>query len=462
MSKTLVVFAGHYEDLFDEEGSKGIYTDTEADGQYEEYDSNIVIARHTVEELSDVDGLRVLFPQKNGADYRSLRARVDYCNRNGADMVLFIHSNASSARSAHGACAFYYYTSGEGKRMANIYRDEMQDAGYPLWSNGTYGCNPDDGWSNFFVVRKTAMPVLLTENFFFTNPKELREYLQDGKDLKKIGHIHARVACRSLGLSTNKLGDGAYSSSADPEITGVYGEGDRGPGVKRRQNLLLKLDYDMDGYGADGSFGPATVEAVKAFQKKHGLAVDGMVGPKTEAKMKEVLKAKNDSSDDSEEVKQLKTFNDNYRLESKVNDLRFYGNPSWSDEDKYGTVDAGIGFPKVERLVKVGRGRQYEVVNSNGDHFYITAAEKFVTLKETDTTPSYVGRRVESHYNGRVRFYNAPSWEDEHHVGSLTKGQGFPEIVEKVNVGGGKQYKAKNSNGEVYYVTSNENYVQVV
>ena len=31
----------------------------------------------------------------------------------------------------------------------------------------------------------------------------------------------------------------------------------------------------------DGFFGPATEEAVKAFQRSNGLEVDGSVGPKT-------------------------------------------------------------------------------------------------------------------------------------------------------------------------------------
>lgn len=35
------------------------------------------------------------------------------------------------------------------------------------------------------------------------------------------------------------------------------------------------------GVGADGQFGPATEEALKAYQKEHGLSVDGIAGPDT-------------------------------------------------------------------------------------------------------------------------------------------------------------------------------------
>lgn len=44
------------------------------------------------------------------------------------------------------------------------------------------------------------------------------------------------------------------------------------------QEMLVKDGYKLD---IDGDFGPKTEKAVKRFQKKHGLAVDGIVGPDT-------------------------------------------------------------------------------------------------------------------------------------------------------------------------------------
>jgi N-acetylmuramoyl-L-alanine amidase len=59
--------------------------------------------------------------------------------------------------------------------------------------------------------------------------------------------------------------------------------------VKSLQQKLIKAGYKLPKYGADGSLGDETVQAVKQFQKDNGLTVDGIAGPKTLAKLDAVL-----------------------------------------------------------------------------------------------------------------------------------------------------------------------------
>lgn len=65
----------------------------------------------------------------------------------------------------------------------------------------------------------------------------------------------------------------------------VLKKGARGEQVKALQALLTGYGYTMENngktYGVDGSFGGATDNAVRAYQKDHGLEVDGSVGAKT-------------------------------------------------------------------------------------------------------------------------------------------------------------------------------------
>lgn len=58
-------------------------------------------------------------------------------------------------------------------------------------------------------------------------------------------------------------------------------KGKKGEDVREVQQKLIDLGYDLGCWGADGDFGAATEEAVKAFQTANGLEVDGIVGPAT-------------------------------------------------------------------------------------------------------------------------------------------------------------------------------------
>jgi peptidoglycan hydrolase-like protein with peptidoglycan-binding domain len=57
--------------------------------------------------------------------------------------------------------------------------------------------------------------------------------------------------------------------------------GDRGEDVKVLQQQLLDLGFDPN--GVDGKFGPGTERALRAFQKRAGITVDGLAGGQTQA-----------------------------------------------------------------------------------------------------------------------------------------------------------------------------------
>ena len=58
-------------------------------------------------------------------------------------------------------------------------------------------------------------------------------------------------------------------------------KGSKGEYVTLLQTKLIQLGYDLAPYGADGAYGNKTLEAVKCFQRDHGLTADGITGAKT-------------------------------------------------------------------------------------------------------------------------------------------------------------------------------------
>ncbi len=66
----------------------------------------------------------------------------------------------------------------------------------------------------------------------------------------------------------------APSGGATPTLR----QGARGAAVSQLQQKLRGHGYNVS---VDGDFGPRTADAVRSFQRAHGLGVDGVVGPRT-------------------------------------------------------------------------------------------------------------------------------------------------------------------------------------
>lgn len=72
----------------------------------------------------------------------------------------------------------------------------------------------------------------------------------------------------------------ANGSSVDVSLPTVR-KGDSGNAVKILQAFLVAYEYNIGKYGIDGDFGFDTESAVKRFQKRSGIAIDGIVGKDT-------------------------------------------------------------------------------------------------------------------------------------------------------------------------------------
>lgn len=125
--------------------------------------------------------------------------------------------------------------------------------------------------------------------------KLARYFDQKGRYIR-FHRENSSKTCPGTGIDKNEFMKEVKGKEVKGEDKLRYGKtlrkGDKGSVVKQLQQDLIALGYGkyMQPYGADGSFGAATENAVKAFQKDNKLSVDGVAGPKTQAKIDELMK----------------------------------------------------------------------------------------------------------------------------------------------------------------------------
>lgn len=144
---------------------------------------------------------------------------------------------------------------------------------YPLWVARYSGSNRQGGMKN-------------PGNLSVWSKWSIFQYTDSGK-VKGIG---GNVDVNEMDLAFFKDIDSGVTVVGDANPPSSYRKGDKSLGVKEFQQKLLKLGYKLPKYGADSSYGQETVDAVKAFQKDNGLAVDGIAGENTLAKLDDLYK----------------------------------------------------------------------------------------------------------------------------------------------------------------------------
>jgi N-acetylmuramoyl-L-alanine amidase len=162
--------------------------------QFLEYEFNRDIIARMKDQL-DKKGVRyfITVPEVDIDDF--LQGRVDRANSKQSDIpkiFVSIHANAAPARTANdwaadsirGIETWYFHGSKTGQKIASIFQRHL--IGKTGFVNRHLKSRPD---GQFFVLRRTNMPAILTENGFYNNRIEAAELMKPGIR-QKIADAH--------------------------------------------------------------------------------------------------------------------------------------------------------------------------------------------------------------------------------------------------------------------------------
>ncbi len=137
-----------------------------------------------------------------------LEGRVKRANTKKSDipkLFVSIHSNAApalpgkwSSPSINGIETWYYHRSKKGKAMASIFQKHIVQA--TGWNSRNIKSQAE---KQFFVLRKTNMIAVLTENGFYNNKAQCKELLKNSVRQKIAdAHVEAILEIEAHGLDT--------------------------------------------------------------------------------------------------------------------------------------------------------------------------------------------------------------------------------------------------------------------
>lgn len=127
---------------------------------------------------------------------RTLDQRTDEANSWDASVLVSVHINSATVKTANGFESHIYPNAGSATvSFQNMLHNEI------MLVNRAFGVTNDRGkkQSNFHMLRESKMIACLTENLFIVNVSDSNK-LKNEEYLKAIGEAHARGIAKYLGL----------------------------------------------------------------------------------------------------------------------------------------------------------------------------------------------------------------------------------------------------------------------
>lgn len=174
---------------------------------------------------------------------------------NGGGIVAYIHSTNAKAGADEWQKAFYdsaiKYTGLKGNRATPLAKSPLYECGAPNCPSVLMECG--------FMDSTVDVPIILSDSFATNMAKALAEVIVERSGAsKKANEITVSLP--------------------------ILARGSKGEAVKTLQRLLNVFGYHdatEKSLAVDGSFGPATLYALKTYQGAMRLTVDGICGQKT-------------------------------------------------------------------------------------------------------------------------------------------------------------------------------------
>lgn len=226
-------------------------------------------------QYNDIEVLRL--DDTTGKKHVSNDERARIANNWKADLYLAIHHNASDKIFSGGGISAYIHST-NAKPGAAEWQKAFYDAcikytglkgnrATPLAKAKLYECGAPNCPSVLmelgFMTSTVDVPIILTDAYATKIAKALAEVIVERSGAKK-------VTAGSLGSVTVEMP--------------VLCNGSKGEAVKTLQRLLNAFGYHdatEKPLAVDGSFGPATLYALKNYQDQNKLTVDGKCGQYT-------------------------------------------------------------------------------------------------------------------------------------------------------------------------------------
>ena len=264
--------AGHY----------GKYNRSPAVPEYYESEMNWKLHLLLKAELEKY-GIKVTQTRSNQAKDMELYDRG--AASKGCDLFLSIHSNAAGSYVAESIDypVVYVQLDGKGDTLGKQIATAIEQL-MATKQKGKIATRKGSSGKEYYGVLRGAAAVgtmgMIIEHSFHTNTNATK-WLMNESNLKKMAQREAELIAQWFDVSKT---DETWKDAVQIMLPVIY-PNDKNEYVEVMQALLIGYGYKMENngkvYGVDGSNGPATQKALKAYQADCDLEVDGKCGPAT-------------------------------------------------------------------------------------------------------------------------------------------------------------------------------------